>query len=144
MSSKVGSVMAGVDASDGARHALEWAISFARAFDAEVLAVHAAGLLTHLDEGPPTPSQSHLAELRQTFTEAWCSPLLSADVAYRTEMLQGPPVAALLEVAERDHVDLIVLGRRGSGARHDLLIGSTCHQVAERSRRPVVIVPPPS
>lgn len=134
-------VLAGVDGSDEARHALEWSIVIAKCCDAELLVVHAAGLLTHLDEGHTVPSQPHLSELRETFERDWCSPLPASLIPYRLVMSNGPPVLAMLDVAEREDVDLIVVGRHGSSKGSGMLLGSTSHQLAERSDRPVLIVP---
>ena len=141
MGPRVDRVLVGVDGSHDARRALEWAIAVAWAFDAELVAVHAAGLLAHIDEGPPVPSQAHLGELRTRFEHDWCEPLAQSPVAHRFLMPEGPPVLALLETAEREEVDLIVVGQRGLGGVAELL-GSTSLQLAERSHRPLLIVPP--
>jgi nucleotide-binding universal stress UspA family protein len=141
MEPRVGKVLVGIDGSDDARRALEWAMSTARAFGAELLVVHAAGLLTHLGKGPAVPSQSHLRELRRTFEDDWCAPLAASDLSHRTLVLEGPPVLALLEAAESEGADLIVVGRHGAGGVAGVF-GSTSHDLAEHSHRPVIIVPP--
>jgi nucleotide-binding universal stress UspA family protein len=138
---KVDLILAGVDGSEEARQALDWSIVIARCCDAELLVVHAAGLLTHLQEGHISPSQSHLAELRETFEHDWCSPLEDSSVPHRLMLLNGPPVLALLEIADEEDVDLIVVGRRGVGKGPGMMFGSTSHQIAESSHKPVVIVP---
>lgn len=135
-------LLVGVDGSDDSRRALEWAILLAERFDAEIIAVHAVGLLAHLGTGPPVPSQSHLEELRRAFEEQWCSPLSGSGVAHRVLSADGPPVRVLLDVAEKEAVDVIVVGSRGSGGFAELLLGSTSHQVAEHASCPVMIVPP--
>jgi nucleotide-binding universal stress UspA family protein len=56
--------------------------------------------------------------------------------------VDGDPVTVLLETAEREGADLVVVGSRGVGGHPDLLLGSTSHQVIRFSRRPVVVVPP--
>jgi nucleotide-binding universal stress UspA family protein len=138
---KVDVILVGVDGSQDAHHALEWSMFLAEHLDAQIVAVHAVGLLTHLDEGPPIPSQSHLVELQRAFEEQWCSVLSASGRPHRMLMRNGPPVAVLIEAALAEHADLMVVGRRGIGAGPGLL-GSTSHQLAERSHRPVVIVPP--
>jgi nucleotide-binding universal stress UspA family protein len=135
-------ILVGVDGSDNGRRALEWGLVLAGRFHSEIVAVHAIGLLTHLDPGPPVPSQAHLEELRHTFQTEWCASLAASGLAHRMLCRDGPPVSVLLEVAESEAVDLIVLGRRGTGGSAELLLGSTSHQVAEQSGRPVLIVPP--
>lgn len=142
MNARVERVVVGIDGSGNARKALEWAILIARAFSAEIVATHAVGLLTSLEGGPPLPSHSHLPELRHLFESEWCAPLAHSGVAYRTLCLDGPPVRVLLDVSTEEDADLIVVGTRGAGGFAGLLLGSTSHQLAEHSSRPVLIVPP--
>jgi nucleotide-binding universal stress UspA family protein len=87
------------------------------------------------------PTQSHLAEVRETFEQDWCSLLAASSIPHRLMLLNGPPVLVLLEVAESQGADLIVVGRHGAGKGPGALLGSTSHQLAESSHRPVVIVP---
>jgi nucleotide-binding universal stress UspA family protein len=141
MTPRIDLILVGIDGSEEARQALEWSIVIARRCDAELLVVHAAGLLTHLDEGHITPTQSHLSELRQRFEHEWCSSLAESGVSHRLVLLEGPPVLALLEAAHSEGADLIVVGRRGVGKGPGLLFGSTSHQLAESSHKPVLIVP---
>jgi nucleotide-binding universal stress UspA family protein len=142
MTSQIRRIVVGVDGSDNSRRALGWAVLLAQGFAAELVAVHAVGLLAHLGEGPPVPSHSHLEELRQVFELEWCAPLQSSDVAHRMVLLDGPPVPVLLGAAEREEADMIVVGSRGVGGFPELLLGSTSHQVAEHADHPVLVVPP--
>jgi nucleotide-binding universal stress UspA family protein len=50
----------------------------------------------------------------------------------------------LLEVADEVDADLIAVGSRGLGGFPELLLGSTSTQLAQHSRRPVLIVPHPA
>ena len=45
----------------------------------------------------------------------------------------GDPAHRIVEVAEREGVDLIVMGRRGLGDLKGLLLGSVTHKVAQRA-----------
>lgn len=134
-------LVVGVDGSDDSGRALDLAVVFGECFGAEVVAVHAVGLLAHLGSGPPVPSQSHIDELRSTFETEWCAALKTNGIPHRMLLLDGPPAVKLLEAAENEHADMIVVGSRGSGA--GLRLGSTSHQVVERAHCPVLVVPPP-
>ena len=135
-------LVVGVDGSTDSGRALALAVVLGECFGAEVLAVHAVGLLAHLGSGPPVPSQSHLDELRSTFESDWCASLRSSGIPHRMLLLDGPPASKLLEAAESEHADMIVVGSRGSGAASGMRLGSTSHQVVEHSRCPVLVVPP--
>jgi nucleotide-binding universal stress UspA family protein len=135
-------ILAGVDGSDNSRRALMWALLVAERFEAELVAVHAVGLLTDLGDGPPVPSHSHLDQLRLKFEGDWCAPLRASTVAHRLLLRDGPPVPVLVGTADDESADLIVVGSRGVGGFPELLLGSTSHHVVERANRPVLVVPP--
>ncbi|NOT29470.1 MAG: universal stress protein [Planctomycetes bacterium] len=48
---------------------------------------------------------------------------------------------AILQAAERHGVDLVLVGRHGHGRIGPLLLGSIARRVAQRSSRPVLVVP---
>jgi nucleotide-binding universal stress UspA family protein len=58
----------------------------------------------------------------------------------QTEILQGPPAEAILEVAKNRHCDLIVMGSRGLGQFVGLLLGSQSQKVVQHAECPVLIV----
>ena len=55
-------------------------------------------------------------------------------------MRSGDPTATLLEVADDVDADLVVVGTRGR-AGPDELLGSVARTVADRARRPTLVVP---
>jgi nucleotide-binding universal stress UspA family protein len=141
MTARLERILVGVDGSDNGTRALEWAMLLARQGDAEVIAVHAIGLLAHLGPGPGVPSHAHLQELRQTFETEWCAPLRHNPVRSRLLLVDGAPVQVLLSVAQSEKIDVIVVGSRGVGGFPELSLGSTSHQLAQHAECPVLIVP---
>jgi nucleotide-binding universal stress UspA family protein len=138
------SIVVGIDGSTQARRAEEWAADLARALDAEVVAVHALGLIHHTETGELVASDTHREEIRGEFEGAWCAPLRDAGVRFRAELREGNPVTALLDVADELDADLVVVGSRGAGGFPGLLLGSTSTQVAQHAHTPVAIVPEPA
>jgi nucleotide-binding universal stress UspA family protein len=134
-------VVVGVDGSDNSLVAVEWAAGMASIVDAEVVAVHALGLLERLGQGDPVPSFRHRDEIRDLFETTWCAPLDSAGVRSRRLIRDGTAVSVLLAVADEVDADLIVVGSRGLGGYPELLLGSTSTQVAQSAHHPVTIVP---
>ena len=65
------------------------------------------------------------------------------DLPIQTVQLTGAPAPLILEQAEKENADYIVMGSHGHTAFYDLLVGSTTHQVLRKSPCPVMIVPPP-
>jgi nucleotide-binding universal stress UspA family protein len=61
-------------------------------------------------------------------------------VEVSSEILQGPPAEAILEVAKTRECDLIVMGSRGLGQFVGLLLGSQSQKVVQHAECPVLIV----
>lgn len=138
----ISTVVVGVDGTDGSDRALRWASELASAVGATVVAVHALGLLDS-SGGPTVPVEGHGREIGARFEGEWCAPAVQAGVALRRELRFGAPVEVLLQVAAQEDADLIVVGSRGSNRPASFsVLGSTSHEVANRSTRPVLVVPP--
>ncbi|MDQ3885816.1 MAG: universal stress protein [Actinomycetota bacterium] len=60
-----------------------------------------------------------------------------------TVVAAGQPARALLDLADTEHVDLVVVGRRGRGLSRQIM-GSVAEQVTSRSSRPVLLAAPPT
>ena len=138
---KLERIVVGVDGSDNACRAVEWAAGVASSSDARVLAVHALGLLFHGPAGEVVPARSVRGEIEARLEQEWCAPLRTAGVAYECRVTDGSPVTVLLDAAQEIDADLIVVGSRGLGGFPELLLGSTSMQVAQLAHRPVTIVP---
>ena len=140
--SSISRIMIGVDGSADSRAALEWAADLARQLDAEVIAVHAVGLLERLTPADePVPTAPHREEIERIFEERWCAPLDSAAVRWRRLTADGPPAMVLLRIAEEQGADLIVVGSRGVGGFPELQLGSTSAQLVQHAPVPVTVIP---
>jgi nucleotide-binding universal stress UspA family protein len=144
-----GRIVVGVDGSDGARRALQWAAEEARLRDARLLVVH-TWHVPPLVMGagpfePPAAVDADTLERLETGAEQLLERELEAvDLSgLEVDKLVEPrnPVDALLESA-RDS-DLVVVGTRGHGGFTGLLLGSVSQQVSHHAPCPVVIVPNP-
>jgi nucleotide-binding universal stress UspA family protein len=128
-------IVVGFDGSTDAEQAVRWAMALAKQIDANVVVVHAVGLLEH------SVHRVSIAELeervRMLTTEAGLDP---ARVRWRST--DGDPCSVLLRATSPPNsVDLLVVGSRGQGAHTGLLLGSTSHELAEKASVPLVIVP---
>jgi nucleotide-binding universal stress UspA family protein len=135
---KTGRIIVGVDGSDTAVRALEWALEEGRLHRASVEVVHAWSV----PYGPVAPSVSFAFD--STAVEVAARRMLddavdSADTGglsapvTRTVAI-GNASGPLLEAAA--HADLVVVGSRGFGGFKGLLLGSTSHQVPNTRRAP--------
>lgn len=140
----VATIVVGLDGSADSHEAVRWAAGLARSLDADVVAVHALGLLDQLEpDGPMVPTQPNRGEIADRAEGPWSEPLAEAGVRHRVVLHDGNPVDVLLDVARGEGADLVVLGSRGIGGSPALLLGSTSTQVAQHAPCPVMIVPGP-
>ena len=58
-----------------------------------------------------------------------------------THVYYDNPVHAILDAAERQHVDLIVMSTHGRGGLSRMLYGSVADQILRRASVPVLLVP---
>jgi nucleotide-binding universal stress UspA family protein len=141
-------IVVGVDGSDESRAALAWAVEEGRLRQVPVLAIHAWELPvvpTATGLVPPNVDiVADLTELREGslgLVETMVREVAAdaADVEVRPLAVEDKPVNALLDAAEKNDAQLIVVGSRGHGGFVALLVGSTSEQVARHASCPVVI-----
>ena len=139
-------IVVGVDGSEGARAALEWAAAEARLRGVRLRAVHAwhlpaaaygsGGFVPPVGGGWEDDLEAAAkAGLAKTLGDA-AGILDGIEVEQR--VAEGSAAVVLTEAAE--DADLLVIGSRGLGGFKELLLGSVGHQVAQRSPCPAVIV----
>ncbi|MFA5882514.1 MAG: universal stress protein [Acidimicrobiia bacterium] len=133
-------IVVGVDGSENAQRALDWAITLAQPSGARVTAVHALGLLDRL-EHERVPTASHRDEILDEFRTTWCRALDTAAVTDDRLALDGTPADVILAAAAERNADLIVVGERGTGGGPARDLGSTSRRVLEGADRPVLVVP---
>ncbi len=119
-----GPVLVGVDDSDEARLAVEFAFAEAALRGVDLLALHAT------DRG---------ADPRPVLDEVLRAPAARhPGVTVRTRTLPGMAGQALAECS--DEAQLLVVGSRGRGGFHGLLLGSVSQQVLHWAKCPVAVV----
>jgi nucleotide-binding universal stress UspA family protein len=134
-------IVVGVDGSEGARAALEYATREAALRRAQLRVVYAwqispviysSGYAPDLDEGFNEAAETLAREAVAAVKE------LDGTVECEGEAVEGQPALVLLREA-RD-ADLIVVGNRGHGGFASLLLGSVSHQVVQHAHCPVTVV----
>ncbi len=83
----------------------------------------------------------HLASARDLLSRHR-QELPGGTVAVETQIVAGQPGAALLELADAEDVDLVVVGRRGRGLSRTVL-GSAAATLTTDARCPVLLAGPP-
>lgn len=124
---RVGRVLVATDRSATAEHAVEWAAELAERYEAELVVLQVV-----LDANEATDIAR--AELAQRATEL-------AEARGRAELVVGDdPSRAIVEAAEREQADVVVVGNRGMSGRKEFLLGNVPNRVSHGVRTTVVIV----
>lgn len=141
-------ILVPIDYSECSSAALEYASRFASDPGARLYIVHVDSLLDiKLPTFPPdlvgntydAPWGHERHEIHQRLTTV--VPTV-ADVAYEYCYLTGSPVAQILRLAEREQIDLIVMGSHGRTGLSKLLMGSVAEGVMRGAKCPVIVVKP--
>jgi len=133
-------ILVGFDGSRQAEKATDTALTFAQALHCTVLVLAVAR--------PPEPAtmvelDAMLDDAREHFEESFKKITQRAKelgVELETAVVVGHPVEQIVHRAEEDHVDLIVLGRRGVSRFEKFIIGSTSEKVLRYAHCPVMVV----
>ena len=133
-------VVVGVDASDTAAHALAYAIGIARRQHARLLLVH---VLPFTDYRFDVTGRFRAALPVEDDT-AWLDELVAEmtadlDTEVRVVRCLGDPSARLLQTAQEEWADLIVVGQ-SRGVLHRLA-GAVGRKLQRRAPVPVMVVP---
>ncbi|HEX2720689.1 MAG TPA: universal stress protein, partial [Candidatus Deferrimicrobium sp.] len=76
------------------------------------------------------------------YLEGIAAPLRVAGMRVRTLLDERPPADAILHVASREDVDLIVMSTHGRGGLSRMLMGSVAESVFRATSRTVMLVKP--
>ena len=126
MMSKIKKILVPVDGSVGGCKAVDEALYFAEKCDAELDFVYVA---SNINKDIP----SHIV-----FDRIWEK--LSGDRKARKHVKSGHIARSILEVADEQGSDIIIMGSRGLGLLKGVLIGSVSQKVIEESKIPVMVV----
>jgi nucleotide-binding universal stress UspA family protein len=116
-------VLIATDGSTTASHAAEIGMDVAKASGAEAVLLHV---------GDPKDGKKVLSDAEKSFVKT--------GVNISTMSVSGDPADMICEVAEREGVDLIIVGNKGMTGAKRFLLGSVPNQVSHHSPCNVLIV----
>jgi nucleotide-binding universal stress UspA family protein len=142
-----GSIVVGTDGSDTAREAVRQAVELAARLEARLQIVSAyepvpgARLREEAEQVPPdlhwlvNPREDVDTTLREAAEAA-----RSGGVEAVTYARQGDPADAILDVAEEQGADLIVVGNKGMTGARRFLLGSVPNRISHHAPCSVLII----
>ncbi|MDO3646290.1 universal stress protein [Nocardia mangyaensis] len=135
-------VVVGIDGSEQARTALNWAAAFAAHHRAPLRLICVIDVPMDYGPGVSAPLFDHEALRRHAETllaDATSRAAAITDTDITTTITEGAPVLALGEYSESAR--LLVVGSRGLGAFRRTLLGSVSSSLARRAACPVAVIP---
>ncbi|WP_027366738.1 universal stress protein [Desulfocurvibacter africanus] len=135
-------ILIAVDGSETAYHALEQALALAKAEQAEVLVVSVVP--AYQGDLRLMGSTEALKGMREPFAKAFDKAMRAAKAAgvpCTGKLLEGEPYEAILSLAEAEQVDLVAIGKCGTGFHHLLPMGTVASRIIGLSTCDVLIVP---
>ena len=138
-------MLVAIDFSDGSAQALRYALKFAVQFDSQLLLLH---ILHDPAEAPGFYSSEKAGEKVFRNMEEAASRMMDEFVEkhlkewkkFDTRIIPGLPAEEIVRIAEKEKVDMIVIGTRGHGGLKRLMIGSVTDRVIRTCTCPVLAV----
>ena len=119
-------VLVATDRSETAQHAEAWAAEMAERYGAELLLLRVA-----VGGPPPAGTEDELAAHARE---------LAGERGRAVVVTGEDPARSIVEAAEAQDADVLVVGNVGMSGRKEFLLGNVPNRVSHQSRRTVVIV----
>ncbi len=136
-------ILVPVDGSENSRRAFERALSLAKSTGASITAVHVI-------ENPPTvyvESQKLLNELLANYRKESAKILDQFEEAAEKQgikiesvVMEGDPASNIVNYANKEGFDMIVIGSRGLGKIKEMMLGSVSRKVIHHAHCSVLVV----
>jgi len=143
MAGFINKILWSTDFSDEAQEALLYADAFAKTFDAKIVALHVVP-----DISPALYDaalivkgelENRVAFVREEAQKKFDSFKKAKNLEFEALVKEGNAAKKIIETAEEEKADLIVLGRKGLSAIEKLFIGSVANQVLRSSPIPLLL-----
>jgi nucleotide-binding universal stress UspA family protein len=165
---KIENILYATDLSDNARYAFSYALSLADLYEANLILLHVLpetsdlvdkNVVGHIGEKQwESIKQRHFQDAKEALIGKRRDRTIVNEIIdqFRKDakaglgshsipsdeviVKKGNPVEIILETADENNCDLIVMGTHGRGTLADTMMGSTARRVVRRSQKPVLVV----
>jgi len=133
-----GALLVGYDGTPGAQAAAGEALRLAKPLGVDV--VFAFAYWANPGGGEISDMLTALREQGNALLEEALRLAEQAGVPARAELVEGRPSSGLVDLADEDDAQMIVVGSYGEKPLKGALVGSTAHKLLHLSERPVLVV----
>ena len=130
-------ILVGTDGSDSAARAVARAVQLAASVDAELVVVHVhphsnVGYSLAAESLPPIErGKQILRDVERRY---------GGELKLRTVLREGEAAGEIIDLAEEEGVDLIVVGNKGMAGSRRFLVGSVPNRVSHHAQCDVLII----
>ena len=140
MALKIKKILVPLDGSSNSFRGLDTAIHMARECQATITGLYVAGIVKPRTSDPITPLEKILLEHAQKIMKKAKITAARKGSLFFDRVSYGDDGKRIVEGAEKQNFDLIVIGSRGMGSAKELFLGSTSNYVLHKSKKPVLVV----
>ncbi|MFO7783159.1 MAG: universal stress protein [Thermodesulfobacteriota bacterium] len=138
---KIETILLPVDGSEHSDRAASYAVDLAKAVGSGIILVHCHRRFPSvLGEPYYQKVVTDIIEEGNKLLEPYRDMIRKAGVSFTERLLERPAGGAILEVAQTEACDMVVMGSRGRTDLEGLLLGSVTHRVLEAAPCPVLVV----
>jgi len=130
-------------ATDGSKHSVrsaDYAIQLAEQFNGTIDVIYVVDEQTSKSDVLHNDSKYEIELKRKEKIRFVLEQLDVTDIEYNVQILHGQPGPAIVEFANTNDFDCVVIGSRGLNNLQTMILGSVSHKVAKRANCPVLIV----
>lgn len=141
-STKFTKILVALDGSEHSKNAADYGISFAIKYKSELVLLYVIPIDLGLFNYSP-PSIKEMEKEGQEFLDRIKLEALQIDkdILVKTELIASPSiVGGIIDFAEKENIDLIVVGTKGRSGLKKLLLGSVASGIINYAHCPVMIV----
>jgi universal stress protein A len=134
-------ILCPVDYSDASKSAVRYAVELAEPLQAEI---HLLSVIPHIPVGPDMsvpyiPTEPHEIEASYEDLNKLKKELIPDSIKSKLSVISGDISQTILQVAERDHTNIIVIGSNGRTGLSRLILGSVSEAVVRKANVPVLV-----
>ncbi len=131
-------------ASDGSEHALKAAEKAAYMAkhepEAEIEVIYVTDAATTKTEVLHHWSKLDIDRDRKQRIQSTIEVLTNHDLSWDLKIVHGDPGPTIVDYANKNDFDLLVIGSRGLNVFQEMVLGSVSHKVVKRAKCPVLVV----
>ncbi|MCE1188380.1 MAG: universal stress protein [Ignavibacteria bacterium] len=146
METNIRKILVPVDFSENSKAALEYAHSFIKMFNAELILTHIIEPIVYPPDFSlgqitlPTDDLKEIENRVRSELAKWAEDERNVGIKTKSIIATGKPFLEIIQIAKDEDVDLIIISSHGHTGMEHILFGSTSEKVVRKAPCPVLTV----